>query len=107
MATSLALKYILGRRVTQPKKNLGVRVVKTLTAELKGKGHHVFDNFFTNEHLLQDPFADDIYSCGKAKKGWEIISTCAEAGQIFFLSSKFQFDSRSGNGYEYIYTGGD
>ena len=67
MATSLTLKYILGRRVTA-EKNLGVRVVKTLTAELKGKGHHVFfDNFFTNEQLLQDLLADDIYSCGTAR----------------------------------------
>ena len=67
MATSLTLKYILGRRVTA-EKNLGVRVVKTLTAELKGKGHHVFFDNFTNEKLLQDLLADDIYSCGTARK---------------------------------------
>ena len=49
-------------------KDLGMRVVKTLTAELKGKRHHVFfDNFFTNE-CLQDLLADDINSCGTGRK---------------------------------------
>ena len=57
-----------GKKGNTAEKNLGVRVVKTLTAELKGKGHHVFfDNFFTNEQLLQDLLADDIYSCGTAR----------------------------------------
>ena len=27
-----------------------------------------FDNVFTNEHLLQDLLADDIYTCGTARK---------------------------------------
>ena len=58
-----------GKKGNTAEKNLGVRVVKTLTAELKGKGHHVFfDNFFTNEQLLQDLMADDVYSCGTARK---------------------------------------
>ena len=57
-----------GKKGNTAEKNLGVRVVKTLTAELKGKGHHVFDNFFTNEQLLQDLLADDVYSCGTARK---------------------------------------
>ena len=59
-----------GKKGNTAEKDLGMRVVKTLTAELKGKRHHVFfDNFFTNEHFLQDLLADDIYSCGTARKG--------------------------------------
>ena len=58
-----------GKKGSTAENNLGTRVVKTLTAELKGKEHHVFfDNFFTNERLLQDLLADDIYSCGTARK---------------------------------------
>ena len=58
-----------GKKGNTAEKDLGMRVVKTLTAELKGKRHHVFfDNFFTNERLLQDLLADDIYSCGTARK---------------------------------------
>ena len=50
-------------------KQLGQRVVKDLTKELKGKKHHVyFDNFFTSEQLLQDLAEDDIYACGTARK---------------------------------------
>lgn len=47
---------------------LGERVVKTLTAELKGRNHHVFDNFFTSEKLLEDLLSDGIYACGMARK---------------------------------------
>ena len=50
-------------------KGLGMGVVKTLTAELQVKGQHIFfDNFITNKHLLQDLLADDIYSCGTARR---------------------------------------
>ena len=58
-----------GKKGNTAETGLGTRVVKTPTAELKGKCHHVFfDNFFTSEHLLQDLLADDIYSCGTARK---------------------------------------
>ena len=57
-----------GKKVNTVENNLGTRVVKTLTAELKGKGHHVFFDNFTNERLLQDLLADDIYFCGTARK---------------------------------------
>ena len=58
-----------GKKGSTAENNLGTRVVKTLTAELKGKDHHVFfDNFFTNECLLQDLLADDIYSQGGSDK---------------------------------------
>ena len=50
-------------------KGLGMRVVKELTSELKGKNHHVFfDNYFTNYDLLADLVKDGIYSCGTARK---------------------------------------
>ena len=69
MATSLSLKCTLGRVYNTAKKDLEMRVVRTLSAELKGKRHHVFfDNFFTSDRLLQDLLVDDIYSCGTARK---------------------------------------
>ena len=50
-------------------KQLGQRVVKDLTQDLKGKNHHVyFDNFFTSEQLLRDRANDSIFSCGTARK---------------------------------------
>lgn len=50
-------------------KGLGMRVVKALTSELKGKNHHVFfDNYFTSHGLLADLVEDGIYSCGTARK---------------------------------------
>ena len=50
-------------------KQLGQRVVKDLTQDLKGKNHHVFyDNFFTSEQLQRDLVEDNIYSCGTARK---------------------------------------
>ena len=58
-----------GKKGNSPEKDLGARVVKTLTASLKGKNHHVFfDNFFTNERLVQDLLENAIYSCGTARK---------------------------------------
>ena len=50
-------------------KQLGQRVVKDLTQDLKGKNHHVFfDNFFTSEKLMRDLADDNIYACGTARK---------------------------------------
>ena len=50
-------------------KQLGQRVVKDLTQELKDKHHHVyFDNFFTSEQLLRDLADDNIHACGTARK---------------------------------------
>lgn len=49
---------------------LGARVVKTLTSELKEKYHRVyFDNYFTSLKLLKDLKKDNIYTCGTARKG--------------------------------------
>ena len=54
---------------SSPEKNLGTRVVKTLTEPLKGKFHHVyFDNFFTNEQLMTELEEDGVYACGTARK---------------------------------------
>ncbi len=58
-----------GKEGDNTETGLGARVVKTLTADLKQKNHHVFfDNFFTNVQLLEDLLADGIYSCGTARK---------------------------------------
>ena len=52
-----------------PEKNLGSRVVKTLTEPLKQKFHHVyFDNFFTSESLMSELEEDGVYACGTARK---------------------------------------
>ena len=59
-----------GKNGNTAETGLGTRVVKTLTAELKGKHHHIFFDNFTSEHL-QDLLADDIYSCGTARKDWK------------------------------------
>lgn len=54
---------------SSPEKNLGSRVVKTLTEPLKGKFHHVYiDNFFTSEELIDDLEKDGVYACGTARK---------------------------------------
>jgi len=37
------------------------------TAELRGRNHHIFDNFFTSKKLLED-LSDGIYACGTARK---------------------------------------
>ena len=58
-----------GKKGNTAENNLGTGIVKTLTAELMEKDHHIFfDNFFTNERLFQDLLADDVYSCGTARK---------------------------------------
>ena len=55
---------------------LGARVVKTLTADFKGKHHHVyFDNFFTSLKLLEDLDEDKIYGCGTGRKDRKGFST--------------------------------
>lgn len=57
-----------GKRAS-PEKNLGSRVVKSLTEPLKLKFHHVyFDNFFTSEKLLADLEEDGNYICGTTRK---------------------------------------
>ena len=72
-----------GKKGNTTENNLGTRVVKTLTAELKGKDHHVFfDNCFTNERLLQDLLADDIYSCGTARKDRKGIPPAMKQGKL-------------------------
>ena len=54
---------------SSPEKQLGSRVVKTLTEPLKGKFHHVyFDNFFTSEQLMTELEVDGVYACGTARK---------------------------------------
>ena len=46
-------------------KNLGARVVKDLSAPIKGKGYHLyFDNFFSSPRLLADLVAEEIYCVG-------------------------------------------
>ena len=45
------------------------KVVKNLTAGLKGLYHHVyFYNFFTSLGLIEDLLKDGIYACGVARK---------------------------------------
>ena len=62
------LEIYSGKR-SSPEKNLGSRVVKTLTEPLKGKFHHVYiDNFFTSEELIDDLEKDGVYACGTARK---------------------------------------
>lgn len=49
-------------------KQLGPRIVKDLTRELVGKGHHVyFDNFFTGVELMIDLKKDTIFACGTVR----------------------------------------
>ena len=58
-----------GKQANMVEHGLGEKVVKTLTADLQGKHHHVFfDNFFTNVKLMEDLLADGIYACGTARK---------------------------------------
>ena len=46
-------------------------MVKTLTAELRGKHHHAFfDNFFTSEKLLKDQLADGVKTARKDRRGF-------------------------------------
>ena len=67
MDTSSSLKWIQGRGATV-EKGLGIRVVKSLMSELKGKNHHVFDNYITNHDLLADLVKDGFYSSRTARK---------------------------------------
>ena len=54
---------------TSTEHDLGARVVKTLTSDLKKKYHHVyFDNYFTSLKLLEDLEKDNTYACGTARK---------------------------------------
>ena len=57
-----------GKRNNTTEHGLGARVVKTLSADLKGKYHHVyFDDYFTSLKLLED-LENNIYGCGTARK---------------------------------------
>ncbi|XP_051174282.1 piggyBac transposable element-derived protein 4-like [Leptopilina boulardi] len=50
-------------------KQLGARVVKDLTLELKGNNHHVyFDNFFTGVALMVSLKKDKIFACGTVRQ---------------------------------------
>ncbi|XP_043474432.1 piggyBac transposable element-derived protein 4-like [Leptopilina heterotoma] len=50
-------------------KQLGARVVKDLTRELKGNNHHVyFDNFFTGVDLMIYLKKDKIFACGTVRQ---------------------------------------
>lgn len=58
-----------GKICDSVEKGHGARVVKSLTADLKHKSHHVFfDNFFNSVQLLDDLLADGIYACRTARK---------------------------------------
>lgn len=49
-------------------KELGSRVVKDLTRDLVGKGHHIyFDNFFNSIALQKQLQAELIYACGTVR----------------------------------------
>ena len=49
-------------------KDLGARVVKDLSRDLVGKGHHIyFDNFFNSVQLEKDLQSDLIYACGTVR----------------------------------------
>lgn len=75
MATSHGLKSTGEKKDNTAEHGLGVRVVKTLASDFKGKYHHVlFDNYFTTLKLLED-LEDDIYSCGTARKGFPECSS--------------------------------
>nr|CAH7734315.1 unnamed protein product [Callosobruchus chinensis] len=53
-----------------PEKDLGGRVVRDLTKDLKNKNYKVFfDNYFTSVPLAWDLKQDHIYCCGTLKKG--------------------------------------
>ena len=47
---------------------LGYKVVRELTAELRGKHHQLFfDSYFTSIPLLLALREDDLYGCGTVK----------------------------------------
>ena len=56
-------------RKERSEQGLGYRVVRDLTADLKGRNHQVYcDNFFTTTNLVEDLAADNIFACGTARK---------------------------------------
>lgn len=65
-----------GRIGDLAEKELGARVVKDLTRDLVGKGHHLyFDNYFNSVGLQQSLLEDFIYACGTARKGRKNVPT--------------------------------
>nr|CAI5847855.1 unnamed protein product [Callosobruchus analis] len=57
------------------KKDLGGRVVKNLTKDLKNKNYKVvFDNYFTSMPLAWDLKQHHIYYCGTLKKGKKYLA---------------------------------
>ena len=63
------LEVYTGKQGDRVETGLGSRVVKSLTADFKGKHHMVFfDNFFTSYTLLEDLLEDGVYGCGTARK---------------------------------------
>jgi hypothetical protein len=52
----------------QVENQLGAKVVKSISADLKGKGHHLyFDNFLSSVSLAEDLFNDDLYCIATAR----------------------------------------
>ncbi|KAJ8932804.1 hypothetical protein NQ314_014508 [Rhamnusium bicolor] len=66
MKTFLGINILMVSDVVE--KELGARVVKDLSRDLVGKGHHIyFDNFFNSVQLQKDLQADLIYACGTVR----------------------------------------
>ena len=62
------LEVYTGKKGDRPETNLGARVVKDLTSDLKYRWHHAyFDNFFTSKSLLCDLEAVGMYGCGTTR----------------------------------------
>ena len=54
-----------GKQGGNTETGLGVKVVKTLTKDLKGSHRHLFfDNYFSSVDLLLDLHRDELYGCG-------------------------------------------
>ena len=52
----------------QAEKRLGAKVVKKLTENIEGKGHHGFtDKYFTSVAGVEERFQKDVYICGTIK----------------------------------------
>lgn len=50
-------------------RNLGAKVVKTLSQPLAGGNYHIFfDNFFSTVKLFDDLLEDGIYACGTFRR---------------------------------------
>ena len=65
----IRLEVYTGKQGDKVETGLGSRVVRSLTADFKGKHHMVFfDNFFTSYNLLEDLLEDGVYGCGTARK---------------------------------------